>query len=274
MRAVAVVRALAALSLFAATLNVFTAVRAEAQSPTQQAEVLTGTVKSDSGVAIPNAQITVTPAGGGFSVAVTVRSNEQGRWTASIPNRAAEYFVTVSAIGWVQQRTTVKTSGNGNPVVVDVALKKAAVQLGPVRITETRRQPPQREVIGPDVAATEKGIIASSEVFAVADQGDLMGMIAQVPGIQLTNDPSSGLPGFSVLGLSGAQNNVTLNGLNFGGSDVPRDIIGAVRVSASTYDVSRGGFSGAQLSVTQAAGNNFMNQIVHATLDAPGFQAT
>jgi len=269
MRAVAVLRAVAAVSLFAATLN-----RAEAQSPTQQAEILTGTVKSDSGVAIPNAQITVTPAGGGFSVAVTVRSNADGKWTASVPNRAAEYFVTVSAIGWTQQRTIVKSSGSNSPVVVDVALKKAAVQLAPVRVTETRRQPPQREVIGADVAQTEKGIIASSEVFAVADQGDLMGMIAQVPGITITNDPSSGLPSFSVLGLSGAQNNVTLNGLNFGGSDVPRDIIGAVRVSASTYDVSRGGFSGAQLSVTQQSGNNFMNQIVHATLDAPGFQAT
>jgi len=270
MRALAVLRALAASSLLAATL---TSARAEAQSPTQ-AEVLTGTVRSDSGVAIPNAQVTVTPAGGGFSVAVTVRSNLEGRWTASIPNRAAEYFVTISAIGWVQQRTTVKSSTTNAPITVDVTLKRAAVQLGPVRVVEQRRQPPQREQIGADVAQTEKGILASSEVFAVADQGDLMGMIAQVPGIQITNDPSSGLPSFSVLGLSGSQNNVTLNGLNFGGSDVPRDIIGAVRVSASTYDVSRGGFSGAQLSVTQAPGNNFMNQIVHATLDAPGFQAT
>jgi hypothetical protein len=110
------------------------------------------------------------------------------------------------------------------------------------------------QLIGADVAQTEKGIFASSEVFAVADQGDLLGMIAQVPGITLTSDASSGLPGFSVLGLSSAQNNVTLNGLAFGGGDVPRDIIGAARVSASTYDVS--------------------NQIVHATFDAPGLQST
>ncbi len=59
-----------------------------------------------------------------------------------------------------------------------------------------------------------------------------MGMISQVPGITITTDASSGLPRFSVLGLSSAQNNVTLNGLAFGGGDVPRDIIGAVRVSA------------------------------------------
>ncbi|HEY2162623.1 MAG TPA: hypothetical protein VGH04_01475, partial [Gemmatimonadaceae bacterium] len=216
----------------------------------------------------------MTPAGGGFSVAVTARSNADGRWTAVMPNRAAEYYVTVSAIGWIQQRTTAKSSGGVTPVAVDVTMKKAAVQLGPVRVVAQKRQPPPREVIGADVAATEKGILASAEVFAVADQGDLMGMIASVPGITVTSDASTGLPSFSVLGLSGAQNNVTLNGLAYGGGDVPRDIIGAVRVSSSTYDVSRGGFSGAQLSVTQVSGGTFVNQIVHATLDAPTFQAT
>jgi hypothetical protein len=268
MTSVAVVRAVLRLAVL--TLCVSTPIRVVGA----QAETLTGSVKSDSGVAIANASITVTPAGGGFSVAVTVRSNADGKWTATVPSRAAEYYVTVSAIGWVQQRTTAKSSGGSAPVVVDVAMKRAAVQLGPVRVTAQKRQPPPREVIGADVAATEKGILASSEVFAVADQGDLMGMIASVPGITVTSDASTGLPSFSVLGLSGAQNNITLNGLAYGGSDVPRDIIGAVRVSSSTYDVSRGGFSGAQLSVTQVSGGNFVNQIVHGTLDAPGLQST
>src|SRR5262245_31921607 len=102
-------RATVAATVLAIASTFATAARAHAQVPTPQPEVLTGTVKSDSGAAIPNAQVTVTPAGGGFSVAVTVRSNEQGRWTASIPNRVDEYFVTVSAIGWVQQRTTAKS---------------------------------------------------------------------------------------------------------------------------------------------------------------------
>ena len=246
---------------------------AGAQTP--RPETLSGMVKSDSGMVIPNASITVTPAGAGFSAAVAARSNAAGRWTVTIPNRAAEYFVTVSAIGWVQSRTTAKSLGTEAPIIVDVSLRKAPVVLGTVRVTEQRRQAPTRDfLVGSDIAQTEKGVLASSEVFAVGDQGDLLGMVSQVPGITIIGDPSTGLPSFSVLGLSGAQNNVTLNGLAFGGGDVPRDIIGAVRVSASTYDVSRGGFSGAQLSVTQAPGNNFVNQIVHATLDAPQMQAT
>jgi len=265
---------LAVAALCALGTSLLPAALARAQTP--QPETLTGSVKSDSGVAIPNASITITPTGAGFSAAVTVRPNAAGWWSATIPDRAAQYNITVSAIGWIQSRTTVKSAGAGTsgPVVVDIVLKRAPVVLGAVRITEQRRQRPPREFIGADVAGTEKGILASSEVFAVADQGDLMGMIAQVPGITVTSDASTGLPSFSVLGLSGSQNTVTLNGLAFGGGDVPRDIIGAVRVSASTYDVSRGGFSGAQLSVTQASGSNFVNQIVHATFDSPGLQAT
>ena len=226
-------------------------------------------------MAIPNAAITVTPAGAGGSAAVGARSDVNGRWSVTMPSRSAEYYVTVIAIGWVQQRLTVKSAGGATPVTADVALKRAPVVLGAVRVTEQRRQPPRPEtLVGGDIAGTEKGILAASEVFAAADQGDLMGMISQVPGITVVSDPSNGLPSFSVLGLSGSQNNVVLNGLAFGGSDVPRDIVGLVRVSSNAYDVSRGGFSGAQLSVTQVPGGNFRSRLVHATLDGPGLQMT
>ena len=240
-----------------------------------QTETLTGTVRSDSGGVIANAVVTSTPAGAGATASVTTRSNSVGRWTIVMPARAADYFVTVSAIGWIQQRIDVKSSGGTSPVVADATLKRAPVQLGPVRVTESRRPPAQRDfLIGADVAGTEKGILASSEVFAIADQGDLMGMISQVPGITVTSDATTGLPTFSALGLSGSQNNVVLNGLSFGGGDVPRDINGAVRVTATPYDVSRGGFSGAQLSVTQAPGGNFSQRLAHVSFDGPDLQFT
>ncbi|MEP6622445.1 MAG: hypothetical protein ABJE47_24185 [bacterium] len=219
----------------------------------------------------------MTPAGAGFTASVTVHSGADGRWRATIPTRAAEYYLTVSAIGWIQYRTTIHSKNDGSSLLVvpDIPLERVAVSLNAVRVTATRRQPPAREGLGStDVAQTEKGLLASSEVFAAADQGDLLAMIAQVPGVTLTSDPSSTVPQFSVLGLSGSQNNVTLNGMVYGGTDVPRDIIGAIRVNASPYDVSRGGFSGAQLSITQAAGTNYVDQLVHATLDAPALQVT
>jgi len=241
----------------------------------QQTETITGTVRSDSGGIVTNGLVTVTPAGAGATASLTTRSNTVGKWTIVMPARAVSYYVTVSAIGWIQQRLEVKSNDGATPVVADVSLKRAPVVLGPVRVTEARRPPAQREfLIGADVAGTEKGVLASSEVFAVADQGDLMGMISQVPGITVTSDASTGLPTFSALGLSGSQNNIVLNGLSYAGGDVPRDINGAVRVTATPYDVSRGGFSGAQLSVTQAPGSNFSQRLAHLTFDGPSLQFT
>jgi hypothetical protein len=244
--------------------------------PAQQAtpgDTLRGVVRGADTVLIGNAQITVTPGGSGATQSVVTRSNVAGRWSVVMPARSPSYFVTISAIGWIQQRVTALSNPTG-AVVVNASLKKSPVVLNTVKIVEQRRQPATRDfLIGTDVAQTEKGVFGSSEVFGVADKGDLVGMIAQVPGVQIIADPN-GVPSFSVLGLSSAQNNVTLNGLAFGGGEVPRDIGGAVRVTSSSYDVSRGGFSGAQLSVTQGSGGNFRGQLAHITVDGPGLQAT
>ena len=65
------------------------------------------------------------------------------------------------------------------------------------------------------------------------------------------------------------QNSTTLNGMAFAGADIPRDANTRVRVSASTYDPSRGWFSGANTNVELAPGNLFGERRSHVTLDAP-----
>ena len=52
--------------------------------------------------------------------------------------------------------------------------------------------------------------------------GDLAAMAASLPGVQLIPG-ADGTNGFSVLGLTADQNATTLNGMNFGGSNLPRD---------------------------------------------------
>ena len=104
---------------------------------------------------------------------------------------------------------------------------------------------------------------------AVGDQGNLASMAASVPGVTLVPDASGGLPGFSVLGLSPDQNRITLNGLSFGGGDIPRDALVMTRVASTSFDVSRGGFSGGQLSVSANSGGNFTTRLAHVTLRRP-----
>src|SRR5207237_84423 len=113
-----------------------------------------------------------------------------------------------------------------------------------------RRRPPPREGTGipQDQAAAERFIDQAPGAISATDQGNLAAMAATVPGVSLIPDVNGGPPSFSVLGLSSDQNSVTLNGVQFSGGDIPRDAIANTRVSTSSYDVSRGGFSGGQLA--------------------------
>src|SRR5205085_3754599 len=93
-------------------------------------------------------------------------------------------------------------------------------------------------------------------------------------GVSLVPDAGGGVPGFSVLGLSADQNRTTLNGMSFGGGDIPRDAFVMTRVASTSYDVSRGGFSGGQLSLTAASGSNFHTRLAHFTLDSRALQSS
>ena len=56
-----------------------------------------------------------------------------------------------------------------------------------------------------------------------ADQlGDLASLAASMPGVQLIPGADGSANGFSVLGMGPDANQTTLNGLNFGGSQLPK----------------------------------------------------
>jgi hypothetical protein len=77
-----------------------------------------------------------------------------------------------------------------------------------------------------------------------------------------------------VLGLTPDQNNATLNGQNFGGTNLPRDAGVTSSLATSPYDVSRGGFSGAQFQLRTPSGSNFRSRTMSLNLDAPSLQFT
>ena len=68
-------------------------------------------------------------------------------------------MVTVNALGMAPQKITARRGAEGKPIIVDVTLKRASVQLEAVRVTETRRRPPPREQTGipQEQSASERG---------------------------------------------------------------------------------------------------------------------
>jgi hypothetical protein len=155
-------------------------------------------------------------------------------------------------------------------------MSRAAVNLEAVRVSETRRKPPPREGIGTpqEQTSSERGVDNAPGAIAAADQGNLAAMAASVPGVSFIPDANGGPPGFSVLGLSPDQNSVTLNGMQFSGGDIPRDAIAFTRVASTSFDVSRGGFSGGQLAIGAFSGGNFHQRNAHITFDSPTLQFT
>jgi hypothetical protein len=221
------------------------------------------------------ATITVLPAGApAGTFGQTARTDAEGRWLVAVQDGTGEYVVRVRAIGMTPTETTAKRGEPRRPIIVDVRMEAVVLALDAVRVVADKRTRPPRQDVAPDRVGSDRVTDGFAGAVAVGDQGNLAAMAASVPGVTLVPDANGGVPGFSVLGLSPDQNRVTLNGLSFGGGEIPRDALVVTRVASTSYDVSRGGFSGGQLSVTASAGSNFTTQLAHITFDSRAFQST
>ena len=135
---------------------------------------------------------------------------------------------------------------------------RTAISLDAVRVTAGRERPGRNDN-GQDIGGREQTLNTNNVPIDIL--GDLAAMAATLPGVTLIPDANGGASGFSVLGLGADQNNITLNGLNFGGTDLPRDATTQTRVTTSSFDPSRGGFSGAQIALRTNSGTELPDAV-------------
>ena len=201
----------------------------------------------------------------------TARTDAEGRWLVAVQEGTGNYFVRAIAFGMKPAQVEARRGEPQKPILVDLRMEANPMSLDTVRVVvSTPRPRVNREVQAADRAGSDRAVDGFVSAIAPGDQGNLASMAATVPGVLGLGDAG----GFSVLGLSNDQNRTTLNGLSFGATDIPRDAIAGVRVASTSYDVSRGGFSGAQTSVTLAPAGNYHTRIAHVTLDDPSLQQT
>src|SRR4029453_9310947 len=124
----------------------------------------------------------------------------------------------------------------------------------------------------PDVGGTDRPV--NTGALSADQLGDLAAMAASLPGVTYIPGVDGDPAGYSVLGLTADQNNTTLNGLDFGGSNIPRDAAVSSSLVTAPYDVSRGGFSGAQFSLRTFGSSNFIRRNNSLNLDDPALQWT
>ena len=235
----------------------------------QQSDVIRGRVTGPDSAAIENVTVTVTSISG--NVSRTARTDRNGRFTVMFPGGDGDYMVSFAALGFAAKRFELKRMADEEILVADTRLARVGAILDPVRVSAERQRVSRTEV-PPDVSGTEQPL--SNSAVPANLMGDLAAMAASLPGVQSVPGQAGGADGYSVLGLGADQNNATLNGMQFGGSSLPRDAMISSSVSTSPYDVSRGGFSGAQMSLRSRSGSNFKTRGMSLNVDAPQMQWT
>lgn len=236
----------------------------------QSVDVIRGRVIGEDSIPIAGARVQATSLSG--NVTRRALSDNSGRFTIIFPNGDGDYLVTVQAMGFSMKRFQVKRTADQEILIADAKLSRAMTELEAVRVTPGERTRAARDDRQPDISGTDRNINLGN--VAAADAGSIAAMAASIPGVTLVPGTSGDPSGFSVLGLTPDQNATTLNGGSFGGADLPRDAGVSSTLSTSPYDVSRGGFSGAQFNITSRSGNNFPTRANSLNLDAPFLQFT
>lgn len=235
----------------------------------QAVDIIRGRVLSIDAQAIPNVLVTATTLSG--NVSRTARTDKNGRYTISFPGGEGDYWVTFSSVGLGPRRYQVKRTADQEILIADARMSPAAITLDAVQVSE--RAAASRSDTVSDVSGTEKAVDDAAAGFLNVDQlGDLAAMASAIPGVQLLLGADGASDAFSVFGLGGDQNNTQLNGLNFGDAALPRDASVMTSLATSSYDVSRGGFSGGQLQVRTRAGSNFIRRSLSGNLITPQMQ--
>jgi hypothetical protein len=236
----------------------------------QGVDVIRGQVTGPDGGPIENANVTATSVSGGVNR--FARTDASGRFTITFPGGEGDYFMGFTAIGYTPRRFEIKRTADQEILVADARMQRAAAMLDTVRVAADRNRVGRNDGNQPDISGTEQS--ATNAAVAANQQGDLNAIAATIPGVTPVTGADGDPAGFSVLGLSSDQNSTTLNGNPFGSSNIPRDANVTTSVVTTPYDVSRGGFSGAQFNIRTGPGSNFIRRSNSLNLDAPRLQWT
>ena len=235
--------------------------------PLSAQDVLRGRVSGPDGMPVESAIVVATAIAG--HVSRTTRTDRSGRYTVVFSDEEGDYFVAITAIGFVPRRFEVKRMADEDILIGDATLARAAVSVDAIDVRAPRARP-GRDVVTADIGGTER---QTNVAALLVDQvGDLAAMATSLGGVQLIPSADGSPSGFSVIGLAPDQNAMTLNGLTLGASAIPRDAAAVSSLAVSPYDVSRGGFSGGQVSVRSSPGSNFITRAFSGTLHTPQMQ--
>ena len=233
------------------SILIFAAVKS---ASAQVTDVIRGRVTGPDSMPLQGVNVRATSYAGG--VAKTTTTDKNGRFTIVFINGEGDYWIDYVKLGFAPRRFEVKKIGDEEVMIADTRMVSAIATLDAVTVEAQRaRALPNRNAQGVDVGGGERPITTNG--VPADQQGNLAAMAATVAGIQLIPGLDGASDVYSMLGLSGDQNNTTFNGLGSAVSALPPDILATTSIVPYTFDPSKGGFSGAQINIATVPGSNF-----------------
>lgn len=225
-----------------------------AHSQDSTTDVIRGRVTDDSSRAIV-ATIVITR--GPDRATKNSASDSSGNFRVRFEQGTGDYLVYVTADGFMPARRRVQRQADERELVANFVLHPApVVSLDAVKI-EGRK--PVRANIDvrpqqPEPGSSESWQNGVSGQVPPTTAGDLNATAGTLSNVTVTG------AGPSILGSSSESNLNTLNGTGMAAGVIPRAAHTETRVTGATYDVTRGGFSGANVDVQLGPGDRFYQQ--------------
>lgn len=216
-------------------------------------DIISGRVTDSLHKPLPGANIEVYS----LETQVTRRttSNDKGNYVIIFNDGGGQYRVTVRAIGYTPVILNVSRQSDDDRISLDVRLGAQATKLQDL-VSNGARRPDPNAGDRPTAGENARTISGEQALRLPIDASDLAALAALAPGVITTNGTDSTAATFSVAGQSAESNSYVINGMTSANGTLPQDAVRTTRVITNTYDVSRGGFAGGQVSVTTKGGSN------------------
>jgi hypothetical protein len=213
-------------------------------------DIITGLVIAEDGT--PLADATVEAYSLETQVTRRARTDARGRFTILFPDGGGQYRMTARMLGMTPHTALIARDADEDRLVWNVQLQSSAVTLDAIDVTGRTLRPGE----GPTPGSSERAFSPDQLARLPVDPTDLASLVSLVPGVLPIGGTDSTASSFSVAGLGPDANAVTLDGLLFGNTTVPQEGLRQTRVVTSTYDVSRGQFSGGLVASITRSGSN------------------
>src|SRR4029077_15283518 len=217
-------------------------------------DILTGPRPDETGAPLPGVIIEAMSLE--TQIVRRATTDARGRYTILFPDGGGQYQMTARYLGRQPQQTILQRYADEDRFLWNPQLPPVAITLASITV-----HPPPRAVRAPDVPTPGSAARALSPELVARlplEDTDLNLLATLVPGVVGIAATDSTAAAFSVAGLRSDANAVTLDGLNITTSSVPQEGLRTTRVVTSTYDVSRGAFSGGLVAATTRGGANMI----------------